>query len=53
MLFIGLFFLHLILNLSIILQVPVHKEPKFCIPGTAGIVKHEVLNNKRHVLTEV
>lgn len=35
------------------LQVPVYKEPSFTIPGTPGIVQHEILNNKRHVLTKV
>ncbi|KAJ9682246.1 hypothetical protein PVL29_018229 [Vitis rotundifolia] len=32
--------------------VPVHKEPSFTIPGTPGIVQHEILNNRRHVLTK-
>ncbi|RYR52566.1 hypothetical protein Ahy_A06g027464 isoform B [Arachis hypogaea] len=32
--------------------VPVYKEPNLTIPGTPGIVQHEVLNNKRHVLTK-
>ncbi|XXG54226.1 hypothetical protein AAC387_Pa03g2167 [Persea americana] len=32
--------------------VPVYKEPSFTIPGTPGIVQHEILNNKRHVLTK-
>ncbi|MED6222092.1 hypothetical protein PIB30_061121 [Stylosanthes scabra] len=32
--------------------VPVYKEPTLTIPGTPGIVQHEVLNNKRHVLTK-
>ncbi|KAL3516215.1 hypothetical protein ACH5RR_023117 [Cinchona calisaya] len=32
--------------------VPVYKEPSFSIPGTAGIVQHEILNNRRHVLTK-
>ncbi|XP_059652629.1 uncharacterized protein LOC132299822 [Cornus florida] len=31
---------------------PVYKEPSFIIPGTPGIVKHEILNNRRHVLTK-
>lgn len=34
-------------------QVPVYKEPEFTIPGTPGIVQHEILNNRRHVLTKV
>lgn len=36
-----------------VLQVPVYKEPIFTIPGTPGIVQHEILNNRRHVLTKV
>ncbi|KAF7805173.1 WD repeat-containing protein 48 [Senna tora] len=32
--------------------VPVYKEPTLTIPGTPGIVQHEVLNNRRHVLTK-
>ncbi|PQQ11438.1 WD repeat-containing protein 48 [Prunus yedoensis var. nudiflora] len=32
--------------------VPVYKEPIFTIPGTPGIVQHEILNNRRHVLTK-
>ncbi|KAI4301877.1 hypothetical protein L6164_035114 [Bauhinia variegata] len=32
--------------------VPVYKEPAFTICGTPAIVQHEVLNNKRHVLTK-
>ncbi|CAK9163383.1 unnamed protein product [Ilex paraguariensis] len=32
--------------------VPVYREPSFSIPGTPGIVQHEILNNKRHVLTK-
>ncbi|KAJ7973430.1 WD repeat-containing protein [Quillaja saponaria] len=32
--------------------VPVYKEPTFTIPGTPGVVQHEVLNNRRHVLTK-
>ncbi|XP_031397171.1 WD repeat-containing protein 48 homolog isoform X2 [Punica granatum] len=32
--------------------VPVFKEPEFTIPGTPGIVQHEILNNRRHVLTK-
>ncbi|RXI01939.1 hypothetical protein DVH24_015288 [Malus domestica] len=32
--------------------VPVNKEPIFTIPGTPGIVQHEILNNRRHVLTK-
>jgi hypothetical protein len=30
-----------------------YKEPTLTIRGTPGIVQHEVLNNKRHVLTKV
>ncbi|CAL5339663.1 unnamed protein product [Camellia sinensis] len=33
-------------------EVPVYKEPSVTIPGTPGIVKHEILNNRRHVLTK-
>lgn len=36
-----------------VVQVPVYKEPIFTIPGTPGIVQHEILNNRRHVLTKV
>ncbi|XP_068342020.1 uncharacterized protein [Pyrus communis] len=32
--------------------VPVNKEPIFTIPGIPGIVQHEILNNRRHVLTK-
>ncbi|ERN16019.1 hypothetical protein AMTRI_Chr11g94720 [Amborella trichopoda] len=32
--------------------VPVHKEPSFTIPGTPAIVQHEILNNRRQVLTK-
>ncbi|CAJ2631541.1 unnamed protein product [Trifolium pratense] len=32
--------------------VPIYKEPTLTIRGTPGIVQHEVLNNKRHVLTK-
>ncbi|KAJ7978062.1 WD repeat-containing protein [Quillaja saponaria] len=32
--------------------VPVYKEPTYTIPGTPSIVQHEVLNNRRHVLTK-
>ncbi|XP_042474813.1 WD repeat-containing protein 48-like, partial [Macadamia integrifolia] len=32
--------------------VPVYKEPSFTIPGTPGIVQHEILNNRRHILTK-
>ncbi|PPS17551.1 hypothetical protein GOBAR_AA03011 [Gossypium barbadense] len=31
---------------------PVYKEPIFTIPGTPAIVQHEILNNRRHVLTK-
>ncbi|PPD96606.1 hypothetical protein GOBAR_DD06362 [Gossypium barbadense] len=31
---------------------PVYKEPIFSIPGTPAIVQHEILNNRRHVLTK-
>ena len=37
----------------VVFQVPVNKEPIFTIPGTPGIVQHEILNNRRHVLTKV
>uniref|UniRef100_A0A2N9EPM6 Uncharacterized protein n=1 Tax=Fagus sylvatica TaxID=28930 RepID=A0A2N9EPM6_FAGSY len=33
-------------------RVPVFKEPTLTIPGTPGIVQHEILNNRRHVLTK-
>lgn len=32
--------------------VPVYKEPTVMIPGTPAIVQHEILNNRRHVLTK-
>ncbi|KAK3200524.1 hypothetical protein Dsin_023939 [Dipteronia sinensis] len=32
--------------------VPVYKESTFTIFGTPGIVQHEILNNRRHVLTK-
>ncbi|CAI0384395.1 unnamed protein product [Linum tenue] len=32
--------------------VPVHREPTLTIPGTPAIVQHEILNNKRHLLTK-
>ncbi|KAJ6823282.1 WD repeat-containing protein 48 isoform X1 [Iris pallida] len=31
---------------------PVYKEPSFTIPGIPGIVQHEILNNRRQVLTK-
>ncbi|CAA2961255.1 WD repeat-containing 48 [Olea europaea subsp. europaea] len=33
--------------------VPVYREPSFSIPGTPALVQHEILNNRRHVLTKV
>ncbi|GFY94811.1 transducin/WD40 repeat-like superfamily protein [Actinidia rufa] len=33
-------------------KVPVYKEPSLTIPGTPGIVQHEILSNRRHVLTK-
>lgn len=32
--------------------VPVYKQPSLIIPGTPGIVQHEILNNRRHILTK-
>ncbi|XP_057733258.1 uncharacterized protein LOC130948522 isoform X1 [Arachis stenosperma] len=32
--------------------VPAYKEPTLTIPGIPAIIQHEVLNNKRHVLTK-
>ncbi|PON69509.1 Guanine nucleotide-binding protein, beta subunit [Trema orientale] len=32
--------------------VPVYKEPTLTIPGTPAVVQHEILNNRRHVLTK-
>ncbi|XP_073065247.1 uncharacterized protein [Primulina eburnea] len=32
--------------------VPVYREPSFTIHGTPAIVQHEILNNRRHVLTK-
>ncbi|XVF57309.1 hypothetical protein PTKIN_Ptkin06aG0194900 [Pterospermum kingtungense] len=34
------------------IPAPVFKEPTFTIPGTPAIVQHEILNNRRHVLTK-
>ncbi|KAK8712622.1 hypothetical protein V6N13_147856 [Hibiscus sabdariffa] len=31
---------------------PVYKESNFTIPGTPAIAQHEILNNRRHVLTK-
>lgn len=39
--------------LIFVLKVPVYKEPSFTIPGHPAIIKHEILNNRRHVLTKV
>ncbi|PPS04830.1 hypothetical protein GOBAR_AA15840 [Gossypium barbadense] len=33
-------------------KAPVYKEPIFTIPGTPAIVQHEILNNRRDVLTK-
>nr|GEW03191.1 WD repeat-containing protein 48 [Tanacetum cinerariifolium] len=33
-------------------KVPVYREPTFSIDGIPGIVQHEILNNRRHVLTK-
>ena len=35
------------------LQVPLCSQPTSVIPGTAGIVQHAILNDRRHVLTKV
>ncbi|PIN13813.1 Conserved WD40 repeat-containing protein [Handroanthus impetiginosus] len=32
--------------------VPVYREPSFSIHGTSAIVQHEILKNRRHVLTK-
>ncbi|KAF3670804.1 LL-diaminopimelate aminotransferase, chloroplastic [Capsicum annuum] len=34
-------------------KAPDYKEPSLSIPGTPGIVQHEILNNRRHVLTKI
>ncbi|KAL8136334.1 hypothetical protein V2J09_002335, partial [Rumex salicifolius] len=34
------------------MPVPVYKAPLLTIPGTHAIVQHEILNNRRHVLTK-
>lgn len=31
---------------------PVYQEPSLTIPGIPGIMQHEILNNRRHVLTK-
>jgi WD repeat-containing protein 48 len=38
---------------SVLLQVPVYKEPSLVIPGVPAIIQHEIMNNRRHVLTKV
>lgn len=43
----------MIVDLIMLLQVPVYKAPSFTIPGNSGIVQHEILNNRRYVLTKV
>ncbi|KAK3139399.1 hypothetical protein QOZ80_5AG0382600 [Eleusine coracana subsp. coracana] len=32
--------------------VPVYKEPSVVIPGVPAIIQHEIMNNRRHVLTK-
>ncbi|TVU27532.1 hypothetical protein EJB05_30151 [Eragrostis curvula] len=32
--------------------VPVYKEPSLVIPGVPAIIQHEIMNNRRHVLTK-
>ncbi|KAK4759377.1 hypothetical protein SAY87_022508 [Trapa incisa] len=32
--------------------IPLYKEPELTIPGSPAIIQHEVLNNRRHVLTK-
>ncbi|XP_065853671.1 uncharacterized protein [Euphorbia lathyris] len=34
------------------IPVPVYKEPTLSVPGIPAIVQHEILNNRRHVLTK-
>ncbi|TKY52163.1 WD repeat-containing protein 48 [Spatholobus suberectus] len=34
------------------IPVPVYKQPALTIPGIPAIVQHDVLNNRRHVLTK-
>nr|ADN33906.1 nucleotide binding protein [Cucumis melo subsp. melo] len=34
------------------IPVPVYKEPTFTISGAPAIVQHEILNNRRHILTK-
>jgi hypothetical protein len=31
----------------------VYKEPSIVIPGVPAIIQHEIMNNRRHVLTKV
>ncbi|GJM87921.1 hypothetical protein PR202_ga03927 [Eleusine coracana subsp. coracana] len=33
-------------------KVPVYKEPSVVIPGVPAIIQHEIMNNRRHVLTK-
>ncbi|KAK4755477.1 hypothetical protein SAY87_009234 [Trapa incisa] len=32
--------------------VPLYKEPEFTVPGSPAIIQHEILNDRRHVLTK-
>ncbi len=36
-----------------VLKVALYTHPTSTIPGTAGIVRHSILNDRRHVLTKV
>ncbi|KAK9161463.1 hypothetical protein Syun_007804 [Stephania yunnanensis] len=38
--------------IEIDIKVPVYKDPSFTIHGTPAIVQHEILNNRRQVLTK-
>ncbi|KAL0343665.1 UNVERIFIED_CONTAM: WD repeat-containing protein 48 [Sesamum angustifolium] len=39
-------------SLEVSIPVPAYREPSCSIPGTSAIVQHEILKNRRHVLTK-
>lgn len=43
----------LVAKIGMFSQVPLYTRPTSVIPGTAGIVQHAILNDRRHVLTKV
>ena len=46
-------FVSVCLTFCFSLQPPAYKEPSITIPGSHPIVQHEILNNKRQILTKV